>query len=318
MEGTKENNEDVVKKYEELARIQQEKLDLRQKNMNPDRSSVNFDKRNSKMDLVNKFKNKLKDFTSKYDQIMKDAASLNLTRFVNEISKMLCEQSIPQKDIMLFLRFTSKMHQEYEEFSQGLQGDLVKQIKIGVEGNDETAKANRRKNTARFAFELFLIGLPVSFEKTFKQVKEIMDDDNEEIFYANMNLAVTFVQNFNEELIGTVARSKKKDYAANPNLPKIEKLTELIAPEKKKKMLAYLKTYVERMINHHKGYLKKLQELEDARKQALLNMGKVEEEIENKYAEITKKYTTTLERIQMYFFILSILTHPQKLVCVII
>ena len=41
---------------------------------------VNFDKRNSKMDLVNKFKNKLKDFTSKYDQIMKDAASLNLTR----------------------------------------------------------------------------------------------------------------------------------------------------------------------------------------------------------------------------------------------
>jgi len=29
-------------------------------------------------------------------------------------------------------------------------------------------------------------------------------------------------------------------------------------------------------------------------------MGKVEEEIENKYTEITKKYTTTLERIQMY------------------
>ena len=79
------------------------------------------------------------------------------------------------------------MHQEYEEFSQGLQGDLIKQIKLGfgieniqglilfrVEGNDETAKANRRKNTARFAFELFLIGLPVSFEKTFKQVKEIV------------------------------------------------------------------------------------------------------------------------------------------------
>ena len=43
-----------------------------------------------------------------------------------------------------------------------------------VEGNDETAKANRRRNTARFAFELFLIGLPVSFEKTFRQVKEIV------------------------------------------------------------------------------------------------------------------------------------------------
>jgi len=83
-----------------------------------------------------------------------------------------------------------------------------------------------------------------------------MDDDNEEVFYANMNLAVTFVQNFNEELIGTVARSKKRDYEQNPKLPKVEKMTELISPEKKKKMLGYLKTYVERMINHHKGYIK--------------------------------------------------------------
>lgn len=83
-----------------------------------------------------------------------------------------------------------------------------------------------------------------------------MDDDNEEIFYANMNLAVTFVQNFNEEFVGTIARSKKRDYASNPNLPKVEKLNELIAPEKKKKMLAYLKSYLERMINHHKGYIK--------------------------------------------------------------
>ena len=32
------------------------------------------------MDLVNKFKNKLKDFTSKYDQIMSDLDKLNLTR----------------------------------------------------------------------------------------------------------------------------------------------------------------------------------------------------------------------------------------------
>lgn len=46
----------------------------------PSYFQVNFDKRNSKMDLVNKFKNKLKDFTSKYDQIMKDVATLNLTR----------------------------------------------------------------------------------------------------------------------------------------------------------------------------------------------------------------------------------------------
>jgi len=83
-----------------------------------------------------------------------------------------------------------------------------------------------------------------------------MDDNSEDIFYANMNVAVTFVQNFNEEFIGTMARSKKKDYIQNPNLPKIEKLTELVAPEKKKQVLAYLKVYVERMINLHKSFNK--------------------------------------------------------------
>jgi len=83
-----------------------------------------------------------------------------------------------------------------------------------------------------------------------------MDDNNEDVFFANMNVAVTFIQNFNEEFIGTVARSKKRDYAQNPNLPKIEKLTELVAPEKKKQVLAYFKVYVERMTNLHKNYNK--------------------------------------------------------------
>lgn len=83
-----------------------------------------------------------------------------------------------------------------------------------------------------------------------------LDDDNEDIFYANMNLAVTFVQNFNEEFIGTVARSKKKDYAQYPDLPKIERLTELVSNEKKKIVLNYLKSYLERMINHQKSYNK--------------------------------------------------------------
>jgi hypothetical protein len=39
--------------------------------------------------------------------------------------------------------------------------------------------------------------------------------------------------------------------------------------------------------------------MEDARKQALLNQGKVDDETENKYLEARKRYQTTLERISM-------------------
>jgi len=85
---------------------------------------------------------------------------------------------------------------------------------------------------------------------------EKFDDDNEDVFYANMNVAITFIQNFNEEFVGTVARSKKKDYAANPSLPKVERLTELVSPEKKKIVFNYLKAYLERMIIHYKSYNK--------------------------------------------------------------
>lgn len=79
-----------------------------------------------------------------------------------------------------------------------------------------------------------------------------MDIDNDDIFYANMNLPVTFVQNFNEEYIGTIARSKKKEYTDNPNLPKIDKLTNLVVNEKKEVVLKYLKMYVDRMVTHCK------------------------------------------------------------------
>ncbi len=74
-----------------------------------------------------------------------------------------------------------------------------------------------------------------------------------------MNIAVILVQYFNEEFFGTVARSKKKDYAQNPNLPKIERLTELVAPEKKRQILTYFKGYVERMTHLHKGLNKVIQ-----------------------------------------------------------
>jgi hypothetical protein len=87
----RKENEETVKKYEELARLHKEKLELREKNLVVDRSSgtsycenrisvVNLENRSSKMDLVNRFKNKLKDFVSKYDQIMKDIEKLNLSR----------------------------------------------------------------------------------------------------------------------------------------------------------------------------------------------------------------------------------------------
>jgi hypothetical protein len=63
-----------------------------------------------------------------------------------------------------------------------------------------------------------------------------------------MNSAVTFVQNFNEEYIGTVARSKKKDYAKYPDLPKITRFTDLVVQEKKDIVCKYLKIYLDRMI----------------------------------------------------------------------
>ena len=37
-----QDNEDIIKKYEELCKVQKEKLELRQKNQNVDRSSGNF------------------------------------------------------------------------------------------------------------------------------------------------------------------------------------------------------------------------------------------------------------------------------------
>lgn len=67
-----------------------------------------------------------------------------------------------------------------------------------------------------------------------------------------MNTAVTFIQNFNEEYIGTQSRTKKKDYAENTTLPPIEKLVSLVAPEKKEKLFKYLKSYLDKMVAHCK------------------------------------------------------------------
>jgi hypothetical protein len=146
--------------------------------------------------------------------------------------------------------------------SSSNQGNRFGLFYVSGDGNDETTKANKRRNLMRLAFELHLVGLPVTFEKTFNQVKEIvryfshilfqLDLDNEDVFYANMNTAVTFIQNFNEEYIGTVSRTKKKDYTDNPKLPVAEKLVSLVAPEKKDKLFKYLKNYVDKMVAHCK------------------------------------------------------------------
>lgn len=258
-------------------------------------------KKTAKVDVVQKFLNKLKQASSykdtNHEKILKEMDELNLRRYVGDISKTLCETNISEKDLNFYLQLVSKMHCLYEDFGADLENIQLIFIDTCSTEKDDRKKTDRRKNLLRFAFEILLCWIPFKPEKILKSFLDIiLEFKTEEIIRSNLVIMEMFSQHIYEPLF------QKSPNVFNEICENIEEFKEIvkgvdisiypeyITPEKKKDFFEKLKKYVGKIYQIYQEIYNQVQAQEKINHDLIMEKGEVDEENNSKLNELVEKF----------------------------
>lgn len=92
------------------------------------------------------------------DSLLRDAAELNLTRYVSECVAALADAPLKLVDLAAAVKVASLLHQRYEEFAPGMVRALVSSFD-GSYASDDKSKMFKRRFILRLLCELYLAGV---------------------------------------------------------------------------------------------------------------------------------------------------------------
>ncbi|KAE9308288.1 Regulator of nonsense transcripts [Phytophthora fragariae] len=92
---------------------------------------------------------------SNADSLLRDAAELNLTRYVSECVAALADAPLKVADLAAAVKVSSLLHQRYEDFAPGMERALMGSF----EASDDKSKMLRRRLLLRLLCELYLAGV---------------------------------------------------------------------------------------------------------------------------------------------------------------
>ncbi|CEG47804.1 regulator of nonsense transcripts [Plasmopara halstedii] len=105
------------------------------------------------------FVKKLRQLTeSNADSLLRDAAELNLTRYISECVAALADAPLKLADLAASVKVASLLHQRYEEFAPGMVRALVSSFE-GSYLSDDKNKMLKRRLILRLLCELYLAGV---------------------------------------------------------------------------------------------------------------------------------------------------------------
>lgn len=150
---------ELQKYIEELSEKIKLKLEMREKNLNrqlPDSSY--FTKLDSSLKKNTAFVKKLKQFTAaQLDSLLKDMATLNLSKYVSEVAQALVESKLKMTDVPAVITLSSKLHQTYGEFSQHFFENWQKALTI--KPGDKSQNVSKLRVDVRLYCELLSAGI---------------------------------------------------------------------------------------------------------------------------------------------------------------
>ncbi|ETI54982.1 hypothetical protein L914_02191 [Phytophthora nicotianae] len=92
------------------------------------------------------------------DSLLRDAAELNLTRYVSECVAALADAPLKAADLPAAVKVASLLHQRYEDFAPGMVRALVSSFEASYASEDKS-KMLKRRLILRLLCELYLAGV---------------------------------------------------------------------------------------------------------------------------------------------------------------
>jgi regulator of nonsense transcripts 2 len=150
---------ELQKHIDELNEKIKQKLELREKNLNRQLPPESFfTKLDSSLKKNTAFVKKLKQFTApQLDSLLKDMQSLNLTKYISEVSQAIVEAKLKMSDVPSVITLSSHLHQVYGEFSQHFFENWQKLLTI--KHGEKIQNASKLRVDVRLYCELLSAGI---------------------------------------------------------------------------------------------------------------------------------------------------------------
>ena len=301
----KENKEKLIQKVKDRLKKEEERKEIRAKNMEEFKRYDMMDFERTKFEIIQKSSKKFQKITEDTkEDLLKDINSYNFSKIIEEIVKNILESKFDLKDIPAMIIVISEMNQIYDKFiglfldglKKSLSESYVEMSKPSKNDEEEEKKLTRRKGLTRMLIDCYLYGLMNDFAPIKEIFAKILSSKNtKEQFFQEFPVLVYIMKVFALTLFGF--KSKKVQKLIDDNdIPdfQIETLTPKNINEKyyagfkgfyTKKILVYLE-------EEHKN-------LNDLEKENFENVKKVGGE-NNSYQKARNSYSRYISQINEF------------------
>lgn len=170
-------------------------------------SEEHFVKLDSSLKKNTAFVKKLKQFTgNQLDGFLKDMVSLNLTKYISEVSAALGEAKLKLTDVTAAVVFCSKLHQLYAEFAGNFFENWQKLLTIRP--GEKVANASKLRVDLKFFAELISAGIfnmKMGLNLLGTTLTNLITQDKEE--HNHLSIILLFCKHCGEEYAGLVPKS---------------------------------------------------------------------------------------------------------------
>lgn len=253
-----------------------------------------FTKLDSNLKKNTAFVKKLKLFTAnQLDGLLKDMSSLNLTKYISEISLALSEAKIKLTDVNAAVSLCGHLHQIYGDFS-GTFYENWQKILI-IKPNEKIQNASKLRVDLKFFAELVSagifsnkMGLPMLGSALMALIAQDKDD------YNNLSIVLSFCRHCGEEYAGLVPRSiQQLATKYEMQLPS----SQLLTSERQQNLRNLLRDYYNGLVKHLKTEHKEYQTALRVNKKIMESKGELsagrKEKLEALQSNYEKLFTST-------------------------
>lgn len=270
-----EEKKDIIslKEYiDELTKRQQWREQLRKQNSDITNrlEESELRKLDSSLKKNTAFVRKIRNFNeSTKKSLMDEMQTLNLTKYLTEITTAIVEVKLKVTDIQSVIEICSLLHQRYCDFSQPFLEAWSKALSI--KKDDKSFNISKLRVDLRLYCELVSVGIfPLKEGLSFlgKVLTTLIANDKDE--HNNIAVILMFCRYCGDDFAGLV--SQKMVNFANQyafNIPKVH----LLPHDKQKNVKALLKDYFESAAEHLKRLSKEIARIDRRNKEILMTKG---------------------------------------------
>lgn len=186
----------------------EQKIKLRNENLNCTRPGEEyFFKLDSSLKKNTTFVKKLKQFTTaQLDSLLKDMSTLNLTKYISEVSSALSEAKLKLTDVNAAITLCTELHRVYADFSNAFFENWQKIL--NVKAGEKVQNPSKLRVDLKFFAELVSVGifsnkqgLPLLGSILMNLIAQDKEDFN------NLSIVLSFCRHCGEEYAGLVPKS---------------------------------------------------------------------------------------------------------------